>query len=137
MLLVHEPGILLRLGSRVWSRTRLWLWLWFTCWRRVRRQPATAIDDAGELGPHAATNSLAAFRIHEKDPVLFASAFAFQWIASSDNTASSGAVHTSECGYPAIFLVSAAPPHARSAPMWALSTCGDEPESAFPPLTNN
>jgi len=49
-------------------------------------QPATAIDDAGGLGPHAATNSLAAFRIHEKDPVLFASAFAFQWIASSDNT---------------------------------------------------
>jgi hypothetical protein len=31
------------------------------------------------------TNSLAAYRIHEKDPVLFSEAFSFQWIASSHN----------------------------------------------------
>ena len=31
------------------------------------------------------TNSLAAYRIHEKDPVLFADSLQFYWVASSDN----------------------------------------------------
>lgn len=42
-------------------------------------EPATA--DPGELP----TNSLAAYRIHEPDPLLFTRSFTLQWIASSDN----------------------------------------------------
>lgn len=36
------------------------------------------------------TNSLAAYRIHERDPVVFARSLAFHWIASSDNAAFDG-----------------------------------------------
>lgn len=42
-------------------------------------EPATS--DPGELP----TNSLAAYRIHERDPLLFTTSFSLQWIASSDN----------------------------------------------------
>ena len=42
-------------------------------------EPATS--DPGELP----TNSLAAYRIHEPDPLLFTRSFTLQWIASSDN----------------------------------------------------
>lgn len=42
-------------------------------------EPAT--PDPSELP----TNSLAAYRIHERDPLLFTRSFVLQWIASSDN----------------------------------------------------
>ncbi len=47
-------------------------------------EPATS--DPGELP----TNSLAAYRIHERDPLLFTSSFTLQWIASSDNVHKNG-----------------------------------------------
>eukprot|EP00040_Diaphanoeca_grandis_P012242 m.62236 g.62236 ORF g.62236 m.62236 type:complete len:371 (-) comp23117_c0_seq1:77-1189(-) len=36
------------------------------------------------------TNALAAYRIHEPDPLLFTSSFTFQWVASSDNAHHNG-----------------------------------------------
>lgn len=49
-------------------------------------QPATKSGPPCSLpAGHCSSNSLSAFRIHEKDPLLFSSAFSFQWIASSDN----------------------------------------------------
>lgn len=48
-------------------------------------QPATPNEDPSAVGGKGGTNSLSAFRIHEKDPVLFSKSFSFNWIASSDN----------------------------------------------------
>ena len=51
-------------------------------------EPATALPDPTNQTldkTHLRTNSLAAYRIHEPDPLLFSSSFQFRWIASSDN----------------------------------------------------
>jgi hypothetical protein len=62
-------------------------------------QPATSEPENISL------NSLAAYRIHDPDPILFTSSFRLQWIASSDN----GHQNAGYCNYD--YPVSSACPH--------------------------
>ena len=50
-------------------------------------EPATAEKEDPKF---KGSNSLAAYRIHEPDPLLFSKGFTFQWIASSDNGGKNG-----------------------------------------------
>ena len=46
-----------------------------------------ATEESGKFGP---ANALAAYRIHEKDPVVFSDSLLLRWIAESDNDQGDG-----------------------------------------------